>query len=199
MSYSSRTCIVGLASKAFTFWWTKAQLSEFDSYVTYYPTDMAGTAPSDTSMASIHCWPSYRLSEFTSYFAYMYITSYRWTCLKRIHALMNTVTVEWFWLVCHLWPGPAPSDSHRWLPSIDDNRHGWVSLPRISMILRKILVGLVLSDLPRRRSCADEQSHGWVILTRISLIIQLIRSEPASSNSPRWLPDTLKDFIAYCP
>ena len=195
--------LVGLiSSDAFTFWWSKAQLSGFDSYFTYYPTYtcMAGTCTIGlTSMAAIHWRPSSRLRDFTSYFAYMYITSYRRTCLEGVHALMNTVTVEWFWLVCHLWPGPAPSDWHGWSPSIDDNRHGWVSLPRISLILRQILVGLILSDLPRRRSCSDEQSHGCVILTRISLIIQQIWPGPASSNSPRRLPGMSRDFTSYCP
>ena len=121
--YPSWTCIIWLASKTFTLWWTKSRLNDFDSYFTYYSTDMART------------------------------------CTIRLTSM----------------------------PFIDDHHHGWVILPCISLILRHVLVRLVSSDLPRRRSRSDEQSHVWVILTCISLIIQQIWQGPAPLDSHWWL------------
>ena len=88
-------------------------------------------------------------------------------------------------IIQSIWP--QPSDSPHWLPPIDENHHGCMILPRISLLLLHILLGLVLSDLPRRRSCSDKQSHGWVILTHISLIIQYIWLRTVPSDSSRWL------------
>ena len=169
-----------LASKAFTLWWTNSRLSDFDSYFIYYPTDLAGICTTGlTSKAFINWWPSSRLNDFTSYFTY--ITSYpSRTCI--VWLVPKAFTLWWtksrlndFDLFFTYYPA-------------DNNRHGWVSLPRISLILRHILVGLVVSDLPWRRSRSDEQSQSWVVLTRISLIIQQIWMGSASSDTSRWRP-----------
>ena len=63
LRHTSRTCIVRLAPKAFTLWW-RVILTRISL--------MAGTYTIGlTSMASIHWWQSSRLSDFTSYFAYI--------------------------------------------------------------------------------------------------------------------------------
>ena len=164
-----RHILLGLVSsdttKAFTLWWTKSRLSDFDSYFTYYPTNMAGTCIIGlASMTSALWWSSSRLGDITSYFAYITSFSSR-TCLscnnvaptdfgswsdsnidgrvtvffsRRVssglprrrsrsdgqsHGRMKLISISL--IIPQMRLEPAPSDSSRWLPSIDDHRHIW--------------------------------------------------------------------------
>ena len=118
-----------------------------------------------------------------------HIIVYR-TCLEGVHALMDKVTLGDSYF--------APSDLPVWYPPIDDHHRGWVMLPRISLILRHILVGLASSGLHRRRSSSVEQIHGWVTLTRISLIIHDQWPGHAPSDSTHWWPSPrLSNFTSY--
>ena len=80
------------------------------------------------------------------------------------------------------------SNSPRQLPPIDDHCRSCVNLPRISLILCHIQIGLVSSGLTRRLSRTDEQSHRLLILTCISLLTKHIWPVLAPSDTSRWLP-----------
>ena len=68
-SYPNRTCIIWLTSKAFTLWWKKSRLSDFESDYSNFPIDMAGTYTMGLiSMASTYWSPSSLLRDFTSHF-----------------------------------------------------------------------------------------------------------------------------------
>ena len=154
-----------------------------------------GTAPSDSSrkLSPIddRCqgWMI-----FTSYFAY--ITSYpNLACLEGVYALMKKSRLGEFDSYFTFYPIDMAGIStiglthlEGFYPLCPSSRLN--DLPRISLILRRILVGLVSSDLSRRRSRFNEQSHGWVIMIRtcISLIIQQIWPGTAPPDSPRLLP-----------
>ena len=149
-----------------------------------------------SSMSSTHWWPSSRLSNFTPYVIFC-ADLYHRTCLEGVHALVNKVTVRDSYFAYYAIDmaetctvGLTSMASTHWWPSSSE-------LPRISVILRHIPVGLASSGLHLRRSPSDEQSHGWIILTRISLIIKLIWPRYTASDSTNWWPSSrLSNFTS---
>ena len=144
-SYPSRTCIIRLASKAFTLQCTQSLLSDFDWYIAYFQTNKSGLAPSEPRWlpsidAHRHGWVILSrisltlnhilvLSDLPRRLSCSDEQSHGWVILSRISLTLNHILVL--------------SDLPRRLSCSDEQSHGWVILTRISLILNHILV---LSD-----------------------------------------------------
>ena len=120
--------------------------------------------------------------------------------LEGFLALMNKIRVGRFWHISlithHVWPGFAPLDSSRWLLLIDDHGHSWVTLHRISLILRHILIVLVSLDELSDFDLYVSYYPGTAPSDCISLIIQQMWPGTAPLDSPysiAW------DFTTYFP
>ena len=155
-----------------------------------------------TSMATIHFWPDHhhswvilpRISLILPHILVWLVLSDFPRRISRSEELDWVILIRISLIIQQIWPGPVPSDSSQWLPSVDDHRHCSV----IYLEFRLDYIGLVLSDLHRRLLHSDEHSHGWVILTCISLMAGTYTIGLSSMASIHWWQSSrLSEFTSY--
>ena len=131
----------------------KVTVEWFWLYFAYYPVDMAETCtiwllPLMTIVAVEWLYVTLPCISLILCISKSDLHHRAW--LEGFLALMNKIRIGRFWHISlithHVWPGLAPLDSSRWLLLIDDHGHSWVTLHRISLILRHILIVLVSLD-----------------------------------------------------